>query len=56
MKRDALPPPGKPSNSAQAVTDLLARNQLPVEALDLFALLRHVDALGSGAKLGYSFR
>ncbi len=54
MKRDALPPPGKPSNSAQAVTDLLARNQLPVEALDLFALLRHVDALGSGAKLGYS--
>ena len=33
---------------------MLARNELRVEVLDLFALLRHVDALCQGAKLGYS--
>ncbi|WP_313334587.1 type VI secretion system baseplate subunit TssG [Comamonas sp.] len=33
---------------------LLDANRLPVEGIDLFALLRHVDARSAGARLGYA--
>ncbi len=44
--------------AAQAASNtLLARldtERLPVEGIDLFALLRHVDARSAGARLGYA--
>lgn len=52
-----IDPPQPPYASVTALDpaeQMLARNALPAEALDLFALLRHIDALSKGAKLGYS--
>ncbi|MGF6213644.1 type VI secretion system baseplate subunit TssG [Comamonas sp. 4034] len=57
MPVDIDPPPPRPDSRADKfgpVAQMLARNTLPAEALDLFALLRHIDASSKGAKLGYS--
>ena len=57
MSVDIDPPQPRPvprADKFDPIAQMLAVNKLPAEALDLFALLRHIDAFGKGAKLGYS--
>lgn len=54
MPRQFLTNSGPTPLEINPVVRMLGANNLSVEELDLFALLRQVDALNHGAKLGYS--
>lgn len=57
MDRTATHPPISPPDQEpplSALSQLVRVSLPPAEALDLFALLRHLDAASTSARLGYS--